>query len=840
MARPATSTSRLLAGSREPCRVATTASIDPAAGGLLTIDGVTVEPSDRVLVKDQADQRENGIYGASAGEWYRASDARSPRAIDKGVTVHVQEGTANGGKVYAFQTLDPVLGTDDIQISFSISDDIVADAEDEIQQAADDATAAIDAAEDALEAAVDEALEDIAEAGEEALDAIAAAGGAITGIVSPIIIAENTFGTKGSVELWDPETPPDYVRTAGYATAGDDGGALYMKVGSEPAHAGKIQSADGTWWELARQTVTPQMFGAVGELLTSDSAALQDYFDYLKDRRVDAVCAGMFLLSEKLTLNGDPTSGFACHNIHFQAYFWTSETWDEEAIRFQNCHDFAPTGYLQLHCAAVVGGGTVSAYTSRRQWDGIVFDACTRLQANMTISVEGVKRWGVRITGSGNIGRIAHIRTRYCGSGRGGTLAPAGAFTSRTQSGPSLDTDQRSTLEGVTVPAELQVDDMVVINENAYWVTDFDAGAGTVTVFPWVIETTGTIVWGIGGTFSEEGANANVWHYSSINSSLGGCGYRAFSSNPGNISSFHSASNVFGIIVGRGIVSNSAGGSIDECYIEGGDAHDIVYFQATTALTSMRLNTTGGFTPAKVRRAQANNGVTFDSAKSVPSAEFYYLGNRIKAGNFKKNGGVASVSLSLGTGPRNIYNDAPNITLNDVASLDNLGHNEIVWTCYGSGANGQPTGTTTVTAGAGTTVNGAASVTFGGFNKPPSFKAYRVDGATPNWVVHRTDVEARTVSADHANTATVTLQASLSATTNIWATELTAHRTVTLSTLGLGTNSGARFRIVRKATATGAFNLNVGTGPLKALAVGQWCEVEYDGAAWALTAAGAL
>jgi hypothetical protein len=45
--------------------------------------------------------------------------------------------------------------------------------------------------------------------------------------------------------------------------------------------------------------------------------------------------------------------------------------------------------------------------------------------------------------------------------------------------------------------------------------------------------------------------------------------------------------------------------------------------------------------------------------------------------------------------------------------------------------------------------------------------------------------------------------------------------------------------IVRKATATGA-TLDVGAGPLKSLAVGQWCEVEYDGAAWLLVAFGAL
>lgn len=53
---------------------------------------------------------------------------------------------------------------------------------------------------------------------------------------------------------------------------------------------------------------------------------------------------------------------------------------------------------------------------------------------------------------------------------------------------------------------------------------------------------------------------------------------------------------------------------------------------------------------------------------------------------------------------------------------------------------------------------------------------------------------------------------------------------ITLSTTGA--YNGAKFRIVREASATGAFNLNVGTGPLKALtAASTWCEVEYDGSA---------
>lgn len=65
---------------------------------------------------------------------------------------------------------------------------------------------------------------------------------------------------------------------------------------------------------------------------------------------------------------------------------------------------------------------------------------------------------------------------------------------------------------------------------------------------------------------------------------------------------------------------------------------------------------------------------------------------------------------------------------------------------------------------------------------------------------------------------------------------LTADRAITLATAGVA--AGAVFRITR--TGGGAFNLNVGTGPLKALATNTWATFVYDGAAWYLAEYGAL
>lgn len=94
------------------------------------------------------------------------------------------------------------------------------------------------------------------------------------------------------------------------------------------------------------------------------------------------------------------------------------------------------------------------------------------------------------------------------------------------------------------------------------------------------------------------------------------------------------------------------------------------------------------------------------------------------------------------------------------------------------------------------------------------------------------------VSADNGD-AGVTLTVGTKNQTQLWNTVITADRAVALSTTGA--LNGSKFRVLRGAGATGAFNLNVGTGPLKALtAAGTWVDVEYNGSAWIETASGSL
>lgn len=76
---------------------ATTANI--TLSGAQTIDGVSVVAGDRVLVKNQTAQADNGIYVAASGAWARSADANTWDELVSAYTF-VEQGTANADTGY--------------------------------------------------------------------------------------------------------------------------------------------------------------------------------------------------------------------------------------------------------------------------------------------------------------------------------------------------------------------------------------------------------------------------------------------------------------------------------------------------------------------------------------------------------------------------------------------------------------------------------------------------------------------------------------------------------------------------------------------------------------------
>ena len=91
---------------KAPVRVATTANI--TLSGEQTIDDIAVVAGDRVLVKDQTDGTENGIYDASATAWSRSADFDGSRDVVSGTLVLVTSGTVGSQAIYQVTTADPI------------------------------------------------------------------------------------------------------------------------------------------------------------------------------------------------------------------------------------------------------------------------------------------------------------------------------------------------------------------------------------------------------------------------------------------------------------------------------------------------------------------------------------------------------------------------------------------------------------------------------------------------------------------------------------------------------------------------------------------------------------
>ena len=159
---------------KESVKVATTANLastynngagtlTASSNGALSIDGVTVSTNDRVLVKNQTDTKQNGIYvvtatgdGSNPFVLTRSGDADAASEITGGTFTFVEQGTANSENGFVF-THDgtPTLGTTAITVTqFSGAGQITAGAAltktgNQLDVAVDDST--IEVSSDALQ-----------------------------------------------------------------------------------------------------------------------------------------------------------------------------------------------------------------------------------------------------------------------------------------------------------------------------------------------------------------------------------------------------------------------------------------------------------------------------------------------------------------------------------------------------------------------------------------------------------------------------------------------------------------------------------------------------------------
>lgn len=107
---------RLGLDAKESVRVASTGNVDTSSPGS-AIDGVTLTSGDRILLKDQTDASENGIYvfDTDSTALARSADADTSTEVNAGMYCWVEEGSANSDSGWILTTDNPItLGTDDL------------------------------------------------------------------------------------------------------------------------------------------------------------------------------------------------------------------------------------------------------------------------------------------------------------------------------------------------------------------------------------------------------------------------------------------------------------------------------------------------------------------------------------------------------------------------------------------------------------------------------------------------------------------------------------------------------------------------------------------------------
>lgn len=96
-------------------KAATTEDID--LSGEQDIDGYPIKAGDRVLVKDQENPAENGIYVASKDNWSRSLDANSDAAVGSNMFTFVECGNNNKGSGW-YNLAPPVIDLNKTPLKF--------------------------------------------------------------------------------------------------------------------------------------------------------------------------------------------------------------------------------------------------------------------------------------------------------------------------------------------------------------------------------------------------------------------------------------------------------------------------------------------------------------------------------------------------------------------------------------------------------------------------------------------------------------------------------------------------------------------------------------------------
>lgn len=100
---------------KEPARVASTGNVNISNPGTDTFDGVQISSGDRIVLKDQTSQAENGVYdfNGSSSALTRSDDANTADELN-GLAIFIKEGNDNADQGFVQTSEIATLGSDNV------------------------------------------------------------------------------------------------------------------------------------------------------------------------------------------------------------------------------------------------------------------------------------------------------------------------------------------------------------------------------------------------------------------------------------------------------------------------------------------------------------------------------------------------------------------------------------------------------------------------------------------------------------------------------------------------------------------------------------------------------
>lgn len=595
-----------------------------------------------------------------------------------------------------------------------------------------------------------------------------------------------SVGLFNSLSASDIPEGTNSVRTEGYLVPGV-GSAFYSYdetvdgTYAEEHPFTSFVASDNRGFKLSLdQSITPFMFGVLP--VGDSSSALQEFFDFIEINDVHANWQCFCELAAGVTMGRQ-------NNTATEHEFGSRATTVAGRLTIKVIDDIeGPVILNKMGRNCIFEALTIYTEDEPFAWEdrnydvGIMFEGQASLQTWHDLNISYGRIAGIFISAINAGDFVGYAKNTFrnyigqafifaCGSGsewNDGATAhshqPIVTYSARTRNGVASTYGQTTTFVVDSLPPQFVIDNKILcfirhegelypLAHSVLGIPLVDYDTMEITVEGWIPSTSpasdGEIYYVYGGGFITVGGDAGV---QVGNLTITGCAIGAGQSAlyPGHLDGVLQG-NAIGAVVGASRYAASVGGSL-KGYFEGNDLD--FYWNASSAYKGFSLLSTQALNLSKVNWSRTRNADDSLMENFKPTVMMNRNGKWISMEkDLNGEGSYATIDLSFDrpySDALSIQNNNPTIRLNLPSSDDTtteadfqrlFGYNARAVDCFGTGADGQCTGTITVTCNliTGAKLNNGtvgASVTFSGLTKPVRVCLRKDPSNSSNYFVH--------------------------------------------------------------------------------------------------------